>query len=179
MIINQDVFSESPEYYHRYLSLVEGEDILDTLIHSMFSTIGHLRALSAAEWDASYAPGKWTLREVWMHVADCERMLAMRALCIARRDTAILSEFDQDTFAKWSRADKRQTDDILKELQAIRDSNVWLFRALSEEDWLERGRVGHMVFTPRALAGILIGHERHHVKQMKEVYLPNRDWPAM
>ena len=45
--------------------------------------------------DRRYADGKWSVKEVLLHLADAERVFAYRALRFARRDTTELSGFDE------------------------------------------------------------------------------------
>lgn len=170
MIIEHEVFSECPTYYHRYLQHVAGRNIKDSLQQSMTQTLRLLAGIEATDWDRRYAPGKWSLREVWVHVADCERMLATRALCIARRQSGTLAEFDQDEFVRWCHADRRSPKSIQHELEVVRRATIMLYQSLIEEDWTVAGKVGKLAFTPRALAGIIVGHECHHRDQTIHQY---------
>lgn len=171
MINRRPNFSESPEFYHRYIDRVSEMDILQALQDSMQETLSRLKVLPEDHWDFRYAPGKWSLKEMWVHVADCERILAYRALRIARRDPGLMSEFDQDAYMPYCRAEGRTPASILQELQSLRQGSISLFAPLQEEDWSARGQVGEKAFTPLALAYIIVGHERHHRKVMEERYL--------
>ena len=51
-----------------------------------------------------YATGKWTMKEVLLHLIDDERIYAYRALAIARGDTTPLPGFNQEAYALASRA---------------------------------------------------------------------------
>jgi hypothetical protein len=171
MINRRPNFSESPEFYHRYIERVPETNILQALEDSLQETRAKLLALPGERWDFRYAPGKWSLKEMWVHVADCERILAYRALRIARRDPGLMSEFDQDAYLPYCRAEGRTPTSIVQELQALRQSSLALFTPLQEKDWSARGRVGEKVFTPLALAYIVVGHERHHRAVMEKRYI--------
>jgi len=45
-----------------------------------------------------YAPGKWSVKEVVLHCADAERILAYRALRIARGDATELPGWDEQAY---------------------------------------------------------------------------------
>src|SRR6266700_6120470 len=45
-----------------------------------------------------YAPGKWNIREILVHIVDDERIFAYRALRFARNDKTVLPGFDHLEF---------------------------------------------------------------------------------
>ena len=51
-----------------------------------------------------YAPGKWTIKEIMVHLIDDERIYAYRALRIGRGDSTPLPGFRQDDYVPCSRA---------------------------------------------------------------------------
>lgn len=118
-----------------------------------------------------YAAGKWTIKEVLVHIIDDERIYAYRALRFARNDATELSGFEQDDYARHSKANERDIKDILDEYAAGRNSTIALFNGL-DENVLNRGGVANQNFVSvRALAYHIAGHEMHHVNIIKERYL--------
>ena len=70
-VINSPVFTVSrPEageyapYYERYISLVGGNDILNTLEEQRRQTLLLLCGRKESDGDFSYAPGKWTVKAI-------------------------------------------------------------------------------------------------------------------
>jgi hypothetical protein len=61
-------------------------------------------------------------------------------------------------------------NDLLNEFQAIRAATIHLFRHLTEEDLSRRGVANGNPITVRALGFIVAGHERHHLKLLRERY---------
>ena len=53
----------------------------------------------------------------------------------------------------------------------MRRANVVLFRNFTDEAWERRGLANDNEITVRALAYVLVGHERHHLKVLRERYL--------
>jgi uncharacterized damage-inducible protein DinB len=121
-----------------------------------------------------YAKGKWSIKEVLVHIVDDERIFAYRALRFARGEQMNLIGFDQDAYALLSCADERSLDNIFEEYEAVRRSTIALFNGLPEESLTRMGK-GTGTFnnaTVRALAYHIAGHEQHHINLIKELYLP-------
>ncbi len=56
--------------------------------------------LSEAELNLSYAPGKWTIRELLHHLADAETVLYERIRRIISKPNQVIWAFDQDLWAR-------------------------------------------------------------------------------
>ena len=119
-----------------------------------------------------YAPGKWSIRDLVGHLADSERVLSYRALCIARGDQAALPGFDEATYAAAAGADRRTLADLAAELAAVRAATIALFAHLDEQALTRQGIANQSPVTPRALAAVIAGHELHHLAVLEERYLP-------
>ena len=66
----------------------------------------------------------------------------------------------------------RLLTDLMQEYRAVRDSSIALFRGLPENAWLRRGTANSISYTVRGLAFHIAGHELHHLRLIKEKYLP-------
>jgi hypothetical protein len=53
----------------------------------------------------------------------------------------------------------------------LRRANLHMLRGLPEDAWAREGIASNVRFTVRAMPYILAGHERHHVKILREKYL--------
>jgi len=118
-----------------------------------------------------YAPGKWSIKEMLVHIMDSERIFAYRALRIGRNDKTPLPGFEQDDYVPHSNAANRSIEDIMDEYTLIRRSTIKLFAGMPDEAATRSTTVnGHNV-SVRALAYIIAGHERHHITILRERYL--------
>jgi hypothetical protein len=150
-----------------YVEAVEGSDILEVFPRY---TDEFLSLATTLHGDFSYAPGKWTVKEVVGHVTDTERIFSYRLLCVARADQTPFPGFEQDDYLAVSRFNERTLPDLLSEFQAVRQSSLMLIRGLPDDCWSRRGTVsGHSV-TPLGLAYQLTGHERHHYRILRDRY---------
>jgi hypothetical protein len=119
-----------------------------------------------------YAPSKWTLKEVLGHIIDDERIFAHRAFCLARGETMALAGFDEKVYSANADAESRSWEDLLDEYQVVRAASVALFHSMPPAAWGRVGEVNGYRATPRGLAFHIAGHERHHLRLVRERYLP-------
>jgi hypothetical protein len=162
--------SEYAPHYGRYVALVTGHDIVDSLAHQSVATEAYLKSLPPSMSEFRYAPGKWSVKEVIAHVIDSERVFAYRALSFARGDAAQLPGFEQDDWMKALSLGDVSLESLIDEYKDVRGSTVHLFGHLSPDAWKRRGTASDNPVTVRALAYIIAGHELHHLKVLREKY---------
>ena len=163
--------SEYAPYYDRYISLVEGADIVRALEQQGAEMVAMLSDLTERQATFRYAPHKWSLKDVLGHVTDSERVFAYRALRIARGDATPLPGFEQDSYVRAAMSGNRALGELLDEFAAVRQASRMLFRSLDADAWMRRGVTDQKDVSVRALAYIIGGHELHHRKIIQEKYL--------
>jgi len=161
---------EYSPYYNRYISLVQGEDILNALDQQRRETMTLLCGRDEEDGDFRYAPGKWSAKEVLGHVCDTERVFAYRAMRIARADPTPLEGFEQDDYVRNGPFARRPLADLIEDFIAVRRATLSLLRNLDEAAWMRRGVANKNEVTVRALAYIVAGHELHHRGILEEKY---------
>lgn len=169
MPISRPHSSEIVPYFQRYTDLVI-IDVLSALPQQMISLMAIASKWTAEDWAYSYAPGKWTLKESFLHLIDTERVFMFRALWIARGATTALPGFDQDAFAPASGANQRTGASLLAEYQSVRAASISLFENLPPEAWDKIGTSSGGPLSVRAAAYIIAGHELYHMNLFKEKY---------
>lgn len=165
--------TEYAPYYAHYVSLIpQGHDPLQQLREQPI-TLRHLLAgVTDEQALLRYAPGKWSLKEMLVHVTDTERIFAYRALRIARGDQQPLPGFEQDDYVPASGADARTLEDILHEQNTVRAATLSLLASFSAEAIGRFGTASGQPVSVRAMAYLLAGHEAHHLNIVQERYLP-------
>jgi len=164
--------AEYAPYQKAYLDLVVEDDILQSLERQLPITVALFESLPESQGDCAYSPGKWRLKEVLGHIADAERVLSYRALRVARGDTMPLAAFDQDAWVDHSASAQRPFRNLLDEISAVRQATLSLFRSLDPAALLRRGCTdAGNPFTVRAVPYIILGHEQHHLRIVRERYL--------
>jgi hypothetical protein len=162
---------EYASYYQRYVDLATEDDIVAALDAQSHETATLLGGISEQQASHRYEPDKWSVKQLVGHIADSERIFAYRALRIARGDTTPLPGFEQDPYVANAASDDRPIGDLVEEFAAVRKANVMMLRALPAEAWDRVGTASDNSVTVRALAFIMLGHERHHLRILRERYL--------
>ena len=163
---------EYAPYYAGYVSRVPEGDALALLGAQLPATRRFVEAIGDARAGEPQAPGKWSVKDVVQHVADTERIMAYRALRIARGDTLALPGYEQDDYVRVAGAGRRPLPALLDELAAVRAASVALFDGLDAEALVRRGNANGNTFTPRALLYVILGHELHHAALLRD-YFPS------
>ena len=98
MISDQLKSSEYHKFYQNYIDSATSEAIVEGLIQNLESVVSFYSHIPATKHDYAYADGKWTVKDILLHVIDTERIFAYRALRIARQDRTPLAGFEQDAY---------------------------------------------------------------------------------
>jgi uncharacterized damage-inducible protein DinB len=169
--MNRPDSTEHAPYFGKYIALVPGDNIVETLAEQSANTQALLRGLSEEQGARRYAPEKWSIKEVIGHLIDAERIFAYRALRIARNDQTPLPGFDENSFVAHADFAARTLRDLAEEFACVRQASLHLFQHLDETAWLRRGVSNNNEISVRALAYLTAGHELHHLNIIKERYL--------
>jgi len=163
--------AEAAPYYFTYIDKVPGADVIEVLE----SQLDELPTFLGAIWEEKslhrYAPEKWSVRESWGHVNDCERMFLLRAFWFARGFDTPLPSFDQNTAVAAAGSDQVSWARHIEEFRSVRQGTLTFFRNLPVEAWYRTGVASGNPFTVRALAYITAGHVVHHRRILEERYL--------
>ncbi|NNK88429.1 MAG: DinB family protein, partial [Flavobacteriaceae bacterium] len=124
----QLVPEEYGSYYQSYINLVGEQHLLTALSKSGEKVIDFLSAIPEEIMHKGYAEGKWSIKEIIVHLMDTERVFAYRALRFARRDITDLPGFEHNDYVHYSNANSRSKADLLSEYKAIRHNTLSLYR---------------------------------------------------
>ena len=163
---------EAAPYYFTYIDQVADGDICDVLAAQRDDALTTLRAITDGQSLHRYAPGKWSLRDLVCHLSDTERLFQYRAFWFARGFDAPLPSFDEGVAVAAARADDRAWPGLVEEFDTLRAATLPFFRSLRPDDWNLRGVASGNPFTVRALAYITAGHVAHHLRIVRDRYLP-------
>jgi hypothetical protein len=165
--------TEYTPYFEQYLKLVGFGDktIIENLESSQVAFEKVLRDIPEEKQAFSYAPGKWTIKELIQHIIDTERIFSFRALSFARNDKTAMPGYDHDAFVVNDNANERDYYYLLDEMKVLRTSSIQLFKSFSEEALLRMGVASNNKMSVRAQGYLFSGHQIHHLNIVKERYL--------
>ncbi|AXG71197.1 DinB superfamily protein [Kordia sp. SMS9] len=163
--------NEYNPYFESFVQQYKGEDIVAALSKGAEEVTELMASLKEEQLQSAYAEGKWTIKEVLQHIMDTERIFCNRALRFARNDKTDLPGFDQDEYVPYSGANERNSMEMLREYNAIRQATITLFKSFTDEMLARVGVASGNEITVRALAYITAGHEKHHINVINERYL--------
>jgi hypothetical protein len=163
--------NEYHPYYKSYIDKATALDIVKGLERNLDTVMSFYKSIPVVKHDYAYAEGKWTVKDVLLHVIDTERIFAYRALRIARQDKTPMVGFEQDDYVVSANASTRRLEDILNEYKSVRQATIALYRSFNSGALNERGAASGSSISVRALGYMITGHENHHNKVIEERYL--------
>jgi uncharacterized damage-inducible protein DinB len=171
-LMQRPLADEYHENYQKYFDLVPEGDYLELLGQSSIETVRFFEAMPGEKLNYKYAAGKWTIKEVLMHLIDTERVFSYRALVAARGDnTTPHYRMDEELYARNVDVSQRTLPSLISEFKAVRRVTETIFENLTEAQSKSRCNVVTHPMTTRAIGYFMIGHIRHHLKIIEERYL--------
>jgi hypothetical protein len=169
-VIGRPETSEFAPVAAGYVSLVPEVDILRVMESQSNQMRSFALTISPEREMFSYAPGKWSVREVIGHVTDAERVFGHRAFCISRGEQAHLPGFDEQAYAAQSSFASCRLSELVEEFALVREANLVFLRRLDSAAWRQIGTANDTPVSVRALAFVMAGHVRHHLHWLSTRY---------
>jgi uncharacterized damage-inducible protein DinB len=147
-----------------YSAALGGRDPIEAMRDSL-AQFRSLNTWSTADFERSYAPGKWSVRQVLIHLAQSELAFGSRARLALTTPGYTSQAFDQNLWM--DREPDLGARDALDALLGLGAMNVALFASLSPPD-------RQTTFTHPEYGAISIdwlihqmaGHQLHHLRQL-------------
>jgi len=127
-----------------------------------------LRRTDAGQLTRAPAPGKWSIRDLLCHLADCEITFGFRLRQTIAEPHHVIQPFDQEAWAgPYSALDAH---DALESFGAFRRWNMLLIRAVgpeAEAKPVAHPERGEMTF--RTIIETMAGHDINHLRQIEDL----------
>ena len=171
---NDQKKNEYAESYQKYIDLVETGDFIDLLDKNTQFTISFFKSIDRDFENYRYAEGKWTIKDVLMHIIDTERGFSYRAIvCTRHDDRTPLYGMDEDFYARNVNVTDVSMRKLIEEFLAVRGAFKFVFVNNPHQKFSFLGNgIGHKI-SARAIGYIAIGHVIHHCSVIKQKYLCN------
>ena len=159
-----------------YSQYVGDQNALELLNSSLEEYRDAAALLASASWNSHWAPGKWTLREVMVHVAQWEMILGYRLVCGVATPGFVIQMADQDELMQ--RTDGVDGPTAFAAFEGARRMNIAVIQALSPAD--RAIPIQHPEYGALTLQDIVVqiaGHGIHHLKQIRTALAPRSTEP--
>ncbi|MEO1655428.1 MAG: DinB family protein [Bacteroidota bacterium] len=163
---------EYADYYAQYLAMLDPQIELLSGLEKSKETVGaFFKEIPLDKQGFRYEAGKWSIKEVFQHLIDSERIFMHRCFRIGRLDATPLPGFEQNDYIIPSGADQKSLENLLEEFHTSRDFGIALVKSLSPEALAQKGTASEFPVTARGAAFTVLGHEQWHLKIIRERYL--------
>jgi len=161
---------EFSHFYATYLNALDDVALNDALLNGREWFKNFLNELPESQLQHRYAPEKWTIAEVLLHLIDTERIFQYRAFRFSRNDMTPLPGFEQDGYILESESTTKSKKDILSEYLAVRNATISLFEPMNSKKLKRVGTASDMPWSVAALGFVISGHQKHHANILLEKY---------
>jgi uncharacterized damage-inducible protein DinB len=123
-------------------------------------------ALTPEAADAPIAPGKWSVRQIVAHLADCELVFSFRLRQTLAMNSPVIQPFDQEAWA--ARYDAYDLPSAMEMFRAAREWNLKLIGGASTADFareMTHPERGTMTFG--TVVATMAGHDLNHLAQVQ------------
>lgn len=152
--------------YARYLS--DGENPLEVMAATPVFLREALSRIPVERRQQPWAEGKWSIREMMAHLADCELAFGFRIRQALAEPGIAVQAFDQTLYARHYAAYEEEL--ARQTFLTCREWNLRLLTTVSEKEWSntmthpERGTMTLWQFLE-----VVAGHDRNHLQQIQTV----------
>ncbi len=132
-----------------------------------------VEGLTLTELRAHPKPGKWSISELILHLADAEVLGGTRLRMILGEDQPVLPRYDQELWAvrfQYQKAGQSDVQYALQLFESLRMTASLLFHSACESDWKRTGlhpEWGQMSL--RQLLELYADHSERHLGQILEL----------
>lgn len=123
---------------------------------------------SEAQFERSYAPGKWSIRLVLIHLAQTELALTTRVRFALSQPGYTAQAFNQDDWIPIDASCGART--ALEAYAALRRFNMMMFRSLTPAQRNQTfAHPEYGTLTVDWVVNQIAGHDIHHLKQIRQL----------
>ena len=151
-----------------YAKFLGGQDPIPVITATAERLSALIDPLSPAQVDRAPAPGKWSIREIVAHLADCELVFSFRLRQALAEDHPIIQPFDQEI---WSQ--RYAAYDLASGLALFTAARNWNLKFLTTLNEVDRHRPtthperGTMILW--TIVETMAGHDINHLQQIESL----------
>jgi hypothetical protein len=157
-------------YVQRIQGKLAGQDPLKVQAATAKKLARLIKGASPAKLRKRPAADKWSVAEIFAHLADVEIAVSWRIRLILGAPGTPVQAFDQDAWVAAGHYAKRDARKSLEQFRVLRETNLALYKMLTPEQWkhygmhAERGEE-----SVERIVGMLAGHDINHLEQVERL----------
>jgi uncharacterized damage-inducible protein DinB len=158
------------QYKARFAAYTDGKDPISMQHEAPRILAALIEGVPETRLKDRPAPGKWSITEILMHLAEDELTSTWRYRQILEHDAPQLAGFNQELWAEWSDYKSWEPRDAFNLFRLLREANLKMFARLTPDQWdrygihLERGKI-----TVRDLCHHMAAHDINHIEQIRRI----------
>lgn len=156
-----------------YATFLDNQEPIPVLTTTVERIQGLVAGLTVEQVNTPPAPGKWSIREIVAHLADCELVFSFRLRQTLAEDHAIIQPFDQERWAAQYSA--YGLEDAIALFQATRNWNLLYLTTVTPDD--RRRPVTHPergTMTFWTIIETMADHDINHLQQLGRIIAAQR-----
>lgn len=161
---------EYPVFYKGYIDTLKDEPLIETLEVERDKALAVLRSIPEDKSDHQYAEGKWTIKQVIIHIIDTELIFIYRALAIARGEKQGLPGFNQEEYMSNVDPGKSTLERLINLFDSLRSTVIAMLKMLRKEDMKRVGTASGYEIQPKTIGYFIAGHCKYHIQILQERY---------
>lgn len=169
--INRPKVEDAPPWYPYFFNLAPGDDLISALQKNKEDVAELINSIPAEREELKYAEDKWTVRQVFIHLADDERYYAYKAFCFSRQVNVFLEVPQGNDYNNDFNATGRTLKDISEEWISVRNATITLFSHMTDGMLDFKFPNQTDIYSARSLGWMTVGHTVHHCNLIREKYL--------
>jgi hypothetical protein len=130
----------------------------------------YFASLPEGKSTSRYAPEKWSVKQVVGHITDANLIFLYRMVAIGRGETKALPGFDDNVYMANAPFDSLAWRTVLDNYRAVAQAAIGLLSGFEAAAWEREGCANDVRITPNQLLRVWMGHERHHIRTLKDRY---------
>ena len=162
-----------PEFFRDYVNAVGGSSapiqLLKDDIQRQFSLLDNCPGLDLGY---RYEPGKWTLRQLIIHMIDAEVVMGFRMLAAVRNDPNNYPGYDYESYAENTSEDTRSWAELRNAWKSVRKQTQSFCKSIDQKHWDRACTVDGRQLSASLLLYIILGHPRIHFETIRKRYIP-------
>ncbi|WP_235298418.1 DinB family protein [Portibacter marinus] len=161
---------EYPIFYKGYIDTLEDAPLIETLKKEKAYALRCFRNIPDDKSDFRYAEGKWTVKQVLIHIIDTEMVFGYRGLAIARGEKQSLPGFDQNDYMSGVNPENTSLGELIQCFEHLRSANILLYEMLGGTELENEGTASGYKVKSSTIGYFIAGHCKYHVNILKDRY---------